>query len=216
MPTVDSACPARVSCFVDGFNLYHSIDDLGRPHLKWLNLWRIAERFVSPKSEKLTAVYYFSAFADWMPKQRARHEAYVRALEAIGVRVEMSQFKKKDRECPRCGHKWLSHEEKETDVNIGVTMLYETLRNSFDKALLITRDSDLNPAVRILKKGFPNKKVFLVAPPHRGHSTELLKVVDGKYKITIPHLEGSLFGGTVQDPTGRIVAERPSAYDPPR
>jgi hypothetical protein len=29
----------RVAAFVDGFNPYHALRDLGRDHLKWLNLW---------------------------------------------------------------------------------------------------------------------------------------------------------------------------------
>ena len=33
----------RVACYVDGFNLYHAIDDLRKPHLKWVNLWALAE-----------------------------------------------------------------------------------------------------------------------------------------------------------------------------
>lgn len=31
----------RGAIYVDGFNLYHAISDLGMPHLKWLDLWRL-------------------------------------------------------------------------------------------------------------------------------------------------------------------------------
>src|SRR5829696_9188995 len=39
---------SKVACYIDGFNLYHSIDELRKPHLKWVNLWALAESFVRP------------------------------------------------------------------------------------------------------------------------------------------------------------------------
>ena len=36
----------RVACFIDGFNLYHAIARLGRPHVKWLDLRRLMQRYV--------------------------------------------------------------------------------------------------------------------------------------------------------------------------
>jgi hypothetical protein len=34
----------RAMCYVDGFNLYHSISELKKPQLKWLDLWTLASR----------------------------------------------------------------------------------------------------------------------------------------------------------------------------
>jgi hypothetical protein len=33
----------RVACYIDGFNLYHAIDDLDKPHLKWLDVCALAK-----------------------------------------------------------------------------------------------------------------------------------------------------------------------------
>jgi hypothetical protein len=33
----------RSTVYIDGFNLYHSIDDLGEPHLKWVNLYGLSK-----------------------------------------------------------------------------------------------------------------------------------------------------------------------------
>jgi hypothetical protein len=33
----------RVACYLDGFNLYHAIDDLQKPHLKWVDLEALAQ-----------------------------------------------------------------------------------------------------------------------------------------------------------------------------
>jgi hypothetical protein len=46
----------RVACFIDGFNLYHSVEELKKPHLKWLNLWGLAQAFIKPSSERLVGV----------------------------------------------------------------------------------------------------------------------------------------------------------------
>ena len=41
----------RVISFIDGFNLYHAIDNLNQSHLKWLNLHSLSNAFIKPKIE---------------------------------------------------------------------------------------------------------------------------------------------------------------------
>ena len=207
----------RVISFVDGFNLYHAIHDLRQPHLKWVDLWALSEVFIKSRSQRLETVYYFSAFANWLPAQKKRHTAYVQALIANGVTPIMAKFKKKDRKCPECGHRWVGHEEKETDVNIALALLNGAYKDEFDHAFVISRDSDLSPAIRMLRAEFPTKGVTVVAPPNRGHSTELLSMVPPplKAKIRIRHLDRCLMPEIVQDPGGNVVAIRPENYTPP-
>ena len=207
----------RVVAFVDGFNLYHSIHDLHRNHLKWVDLWKLSNVFVKNKSQALIDVYYFSAYAYWMPDKERRHRIYVKSLTAVGVTPIMADFKPKDRKCGSCGHRWEGHEEKETDVNIAVAMLKGAYRNEYDHALLVSRDSDLTPVVRTLRTEFADKNVTVIGPPHRGHSSELLQIEPPplKAKITVSHLERCLFPATVTDAGGNLVARRPQNYDPP-
>lgn len=40
----------KVICFIDGFNLYHAIDNLNQNQLKWLDLRKLALRFVKKNS----------------------------------------------------------------------------------------------------------------------------------------------------------------------
>ena len=110
----------RVTCFIDGFNLYHAIDSMREQHLKWVDLWSLSETFIKRRSQSLQEVYYFSAYAPWLPEKMKRHRLYVSALIATGVTPIMAKFKDKDRWCPNCGHHWIGHEEKETDVNIAL------------------------------------------------------------------------------------------------
>ena len=106
-------------CYVDGFNLYHAIDNLKRPALKGVNLWALAESLLR-KRERLASVEYFSAYAKWLPDKYRRHQIYVRALEAAGVTANMAHFKERDVTCRSCGHTWVSREEKETDVRLAL------------------------------------------------------------------------------------------------
>lgn len=111
----------RVISFIDGFNLYHALDNLERPELKWLNLMTLCQMFLKSYSEELVGVFYFSAYADHMPEPaQKRQKSYVRALELKGVKTILGHFKKKNRRCPDCHHRWIGHEEKETDVNIAL------------------------------------------------------------------------------------------------
>jgi uncharacterized LabA/DUF88 family protein len=202
----------RVVCFIDGFNLYHSIHRLKSPSLKWVNLWALASVFIRPKTQQLNAVYYFSAYADWIPDAKLRHLRYVKALTAAGVTPVLGKFKEKDRKCPKCGHKWQSHEEKETDVNIALALLNLAYQNKYDRALLISNDSDLAPAIHMVRAHFPQKYITTIVPPHYRHSNELIQASSDKAKITVAHLERCLMPEHILDAGGNIVVTRPEKY----
>ena len=101
----------RTIAYVDGFNLYHAIDDLRRPELKWLDLKALATS-LARESEVVVEVNYFSAYAAWRPQPYQRHIEYVKALEHVGVNCLMGHFKSKQRTCRSCGAIWIQHEEK--------------------------------------------------------------------------------------------------------
>src|SRR3982751_2313408 len=105
----------RVTAFIDGFNLYHAVDDLHLNHLKWVNLRLLCEQFAPAPRYSLGQIIYCSAFATWLPDAYKRHREFVSALEAAGVTPIMGRFKVKDRRCRLCGQTGQYHEEKETD-----------------------------------------------------------------------------------------------------
>jgi uncharacterized LabA/DUF88 family protein len=203
----------RSSFFIDGFNLYYALRRLNGPHLKWVNLRSLMTRQTS-KSEEIANIYYFSAFADWLPGPKSRHEQYVNALRAVDVEVILGSFKKKDRYCNHCKHTTVGHEEKETDVNIALCMLNEAYRDTYDRAYVVSRDSDLKPAIAMVRDVLPEKEVVVVAPPHAGHSADLLSVASGKRKITKHQIEECLFPEFVIDAGGNVAAIRPAEYQP--
>jgi uncharacterized LabA/DUF88 family protein len=205
----------RVACFIDGFNLYHSLKALHLQHLKWVDLRKLMKRQISGRSETITDVYYFSAYAYWLAPQAIRHQEYVKALQASGVTTILGQFKEKDRHCSSCGTQWKGHEEKETDVSIALYILNEAYKDAYDKALVVSRDSDLKPAVSMVRALFPKKEIVIVAPPNKGHSNDLIAVASGKRKINVRQVEQCLLGPAILDAAGNVIATRPARYAPP-
>lgn len=54
--------------FVNGFNLYHSIDKLKISHLSWLELYELSRIYVPDEIEKVIPLLYFTAFALQSPR----------------------------------------------------------------------------------------------------------------------------------------------------
>jgi len=202
---------------VDGFNLYHAIADLGLNHLKWVDLWKLMEHFQDPTHHEIVSVHYFSAYATWLPDAHKRHRAYVAALKAVGVTSVMARFKQKERHCARCKSRWIAHEEKESDVNIALRIISGAYQNRYDRAHIVTGDSDLVPAVKDLKSDFPQKQIRVILPPKR--ICHDLAHTAGKKSVNtiLPlHLERSLLPQKVFDSNGRLAATRPPEYSLPR
>lgn len=208
----------RVIAFIDGFNFYHAVDELGEDHLKWVNLHALCKQFAPSPAYELTSVLYFSAFATWRLDAYARHREYLKALKSAGVTPIMGRFKEKFRGCRTCGAKWTDHEEKETDVNLGLHLLSAAHDDLYDRALLVTGDSDITPAVRLVRAKFPAKQIRILAPVGRPYSMELVTAAGGPKsasKMREIHLERALFPERIADASGTTIAARPVKYAPP-
>ena len=200
----------RVACFIDGFNLYHAINSFRQPYLKWLNLSKLMGQFIDPQEQEITAIYYFSAYAHWLVDAELRHKEYIKALKMVMVKPILGQFKEKQRNCRECNVSWIGHEEKETDVNIAIWMLNEAYKDTFDTAFLISRDSDLVPAVKMIKSNFPNKKIKIIAPSNNKHSKDLAKAADYTSTISYNNIETSLLPDIIS--YKKITAIMPIEY----
>lgn len=205
----------RVVVFADRLNLYHAIANLRRRELEWVDLRTLSKVFLNSRFEKLTNVFYFSAYTSHVAESVQNcQKAYIKALELTAVNPVLGHFKKKDRKCPACKHNWIGHEEKETDVNIALFLLDSAYQDLFDRALVITNDSDLAPAIQMVRKRFPKKRITTIAPPNCYHSNELIKVSSDKARIRVEHLEHCLFPEIVTDASRLISVSRPLEYAP--
>lgn len=145
---------AKYIFFVDGFNLYHAVDyyTLGADHFryrkyKWLNLYKLASLYVG-RLDTLEKVILFTAFATWDPGKVARHKLLIRANESVGVEVVYGEFKRKDKLCRLCKRRSPSFEEKQTDVNIALSLFRLAVTDQCDRAVIISGDTDLIPAIK--------------------------------------------------------------------
>lgn len=195
----------RVIVYVDGFNLYHAIKNLGDESLKWVCLRRLSESLIRP-DEELIRVNYFSAHATWKPKAFERHRAYVAALKQEGVTFVKGKFKQRDVKCRACGAEWESHEEKETDVNIAIHLVRDTILNEFDRAIVISADTDMRSAVVMARQHVaghkPAKNIDVVAPPGRAKISKALKPI---YEIPVSKIRNSRLDDSYTLASGHTV-----------
>ena len=201
----------RASVYIDGFNLYHAIDDLGQPYLKWLDLWKMSDNLVKSHG-RLDRVIYCTAYRDRDPGKKARHRFYLDALKLTGVTIVFGHEADERLECHSCGHTWIVKREKATDMNLGMSLYQDALDNLYDIAFIITADSDQAAAFSFVKKRFPEKTLFTVAPPKRPLSKHLLQLANGKKSLQEKDIHAAIFPQQVTD--GAAVVIRPKEYDP--
>jgi len=177
----------RVAVFVDGFNLYHALNDVTAYHkYKWLNLEKFSKCFIEPK-DTIVDVFYFTAYAAWDPLKLARHKIYVSALRLVNVKIVFGAFRHVDQKCKICKKIYQTYREKRTDVNIAIKLFQTAIDDTWDKALIISGDSDLIPAIEGIKKTFPTKKIGIAIPIGR-RAEELKQVTDFHRKVKPKHL----------------------------
>ncbi|PPB58463.1 NYN domain-containing protein [Campylobacter hyointestinalis] len=187
----------RVYAYIDGFNLYHSILSFNEPRLKWLNLRSLCESFLQ-KGDELNEVYFFSAYLTHIQDKFSRHFNYVKALQSVGVTPVMGKFKKKYPKCKICFNKYQTYEEKQSDINIAITLLRDAFLDKFDKAFLITADTDLVSTIKMIKELFPKKPVILLIPPkRRKYANELIQTANANFEIKKANLLKSLLSDTI-------------------
>lgn len=195
---------ARVSFFIDGFNLYHSLTENSSFHkYKWLNLEKLS-RVLIPKNDNLVDVFYFTAYASWDPIREAKHRIYVNALRTVNVKPIFGEFRRRDKHCPNCRRAYIGREEKRTDVNIAIKLFETAIDNSWDKACIVSADSDLIPAIEAVKRRFPVKEVGVITPYGRS-AIELKKIADFHAKIKEKHLLTCQFPDTIQLTDGKSI-----------
>jgi hypothetical protein len=178
----------RARLYVDGFNLHHAILDLNRHELLWLDLAALG-RALLPPDERLAGTVWVSAHR---PQRRDRMQAlmaYEGALGARGVRCLMGHFVVHGDHCHACGHQWMDATEKQSDVNLALSIAADAAADRFDTAYIVTTDGDHAATTRFLHESYPRKRIVSVAPPGRGHNRQLLEWVHARTEIEIGMLE---------------------------
>lgn len=173
----------RTTIYIDGYNLYYSRLK-GTPY-KWLDIAALfGDRILRPQDPdaQVVAIKYFTApvKASYARHGEASVQAqtqYLRALQArcpellqiingfhifeptslpsYQVDVEPSKS--------AISRVWMI-EEKQTDVNLALHAYRDAVRGACDQLVICSNDSDMEPALRMIREDVPAAKVGLVMP----------------------------------------------------
>ena len=166
MPESNSTPPPKKRCtiYVDAFNWYFGIFQ-HRPAWKWLNVQSFFEAL--RLDEDVVAVKFFTALVEPVKHVSQRRDRQKRYLKALGtlpkVKIILSKYQERTvtchaRECMR-RLEYQVPEEKKTDVNIAVNLLEDAFRGLTDSMVIVSGDSDLEPAVEWVRRNHPQIKI---------------------------------------------------------
>jgi uncharacterized LabA/DUF88 family protein len=181
---------AKTIFLVDGFNVYHALNDHSHfRRYKWLDYGELARKFIT-RRDSIEDVYLFTAFATWAPEKVKRHKVLMKALQLRGVKPVWGQFKWRDRTCWVCHKRYKAPEEKLTDVNIAVYLFELAFLDAYEKAIIVSGDTDLIPAIEAVRRIFPAKQIGVVIPIGR-RSEGMKNACDFHMKMKQKHLQAS-------------------------
>ena len=83
------------------------------------------------------------------------------------------------------------HEEKLTDVNIATRLLIDAQRNKFDRAIIISGDNDLAPAIHAAKELYSTKQIGVIVPIDRMPTRNLKTAAHFHHRMTEQHLQSA-------------------------
>lgn len=227
--------PLRAAAIVDGFNLYHSIQDAlnnirlandanrqsGKPlqseQMRWLDVRGMIGSYTSALRERfgqaveLDAVHYFSAFARHRGIDTVhRHMDFVSGLVMYGVSVEMASFKRRDASCPECRQTFSYHTEKESDVAVASKLLEVAATRAADVALVVSGDTDLIPAFRTARRLNPQVRLVSLFPYNR-ESASLRLLADTSHVLNTKTYRKWQMRDPIELPNGDLLS-RPSGW----
>ena len=204
----------RAGFYVDGFNLYHAINDLQKPYLKWVSLKRLAERSLKPYRAKLVETVFCTAYFPGDFDKRKRHEGYIAAQAAEGTKVVLGHSIHEPASCRGCGREWRQPREKETDINVALSLFDAAKSGRIDLAFLVTADTDQAATLKFLQRTCPEVETVVLTPPGRATSSHLKNVAGKASKLSETDIDLSILPSMVQPAEGRLIT-RPPQYAPP-
>jgi len=204
----------RAAVYIDGFNLFHAIEDLNEPHLKWVDLYALSGRIIR-RGESLQKVVWCTAVNTKNYQRMLRWREYRKALENVGVICVEGHFAEEPRRCHQ-GHDYFHPTEKEGDVNVAINLISDGHLDVYDVAYLVSADSDQVATARMFRDRLNSKQRISVAPPGRNHSKAIIAYAHATRSIKRELLENCLLPGPVIIRNGERIAKRPAQYDPPQ
>ena len=207
----------RTYVYVDGFNLYYGA--LKGSSWKWLDLFALSQRVLQPH-HRVLAVKYFTARVSGTPRDPAkarRQHVYLRALQHYRPEIDihfghfLSHRAPMPLAAPSAGRRMvevIKTEEKASDVNLAVHLLNDCWLDAYDCALVITNDSDVAEAMRLVKQ-HRGKRIGLATPGLRRPSQQLKKHADFSLHIRSDKV---LRQSQLPDPIPGTTIQKPAVW----
>jgi uncharacterized LabA/DUF88 family protein len=159
----------RCIVYIDAFNWYYGVF-MHRPAWKWLNIQSYFEAL--RPDEEVVAVRFFTAVVEprhHVSVKRDRQRRYLKALETLPkVQVIMGKYQERTVTCRAapCPRKleYTVAEEKKTDVNLAVQLIDDAIHGRAESMIIVSADSDLEPAVEWVRRSHPVIKVSVYIP----------------------------------------------------
>ncbi|MDP2362718.1 MAG: NYN domain-containing protein [Ignavibacteria bacterium] len=194
----------RTFIYIDGFNFYYRAVK-GTPY-KWINFKSLFQKLLLPENQ-IVKIKYFTALVSgkYNPQKPIKQKTFIRALELTIPEIEVfyGHFLTHEVFAPlakpetnKKSVKIIKTEEKGSDVNIAVQLLNDSWLNCFDCAVVVSNDSDLAEAMKLVKKHHPEKKLGLFMPGKGHPSKELMQYADFIKRIR----EGVLLSSQLPNP----------------
>jgi uncharacterized LabA/DUF88 family protein len=181
--------------YIDSFNLYYG--RLKDTPFKWLDVSKLCS-FLFPHDE-IIKIKYFTAQVKNRPTDKDldrpnRQQIYFRALKTISCLeiIEGIFLTHKVSMKLASGNGYvevIKSEEKGTDVNIATHLIHDAHNNLFNKAVVITNDSDLVLPIQIVKEEL-TKHITVISPYERNSiqlkavATDVRKIRNGVLKVS--------------------------------
>ena len=194
----------RVAVYVDGLNLHNGLLKSGLP--RWLDPVALG-REVLQSGQKLAGVRYFTSPLIKNKRERHEQDLYLQVLETQGAEIVLGRFYVYPVRCPQCGRARMEAEEKQTDVNMAVRLLADAYRDLYDRAVLVSADSDLLSAVLEIPRLFLDKRVVVGIPP--GLKSKELRQKVSNFRLSAAHIRRSLAPSPVVTSAGRKIVAPP-------
>jgi uncharacterized LabA/DUF88 family protein len=179
----------KTAVYIDGYNLYYG--RLRGTSFKWLDVVCLFENLLIKRDqhEILERVNFFTApalakLATHGSASTEAQQAYHRALKAKhGEKFETINGSHAFDESGTLLPKFIAGtpfdrrsrvrvwkiEEKKTDVNLAIWMYRDISKGLYDRIVLVSNDSDQEPALHAIRADFPNVLIGVVIPVHQPH-----------------------------------------------
>jgi uncharacterized LabA/DUF88 family protein len=167
---------SRYRFYIDGFNVYYSLNNSRYRKYKWLNYRKVSESTIKT-GDNITGILYFTAYVKWKAASVDRHKQYIKALRSVGVDAVFGRFMQKNVKCHMCGRYYKRREEKQTDVNIALHLLSDAITDTYDRAVIVSGDTDLIPVIEAVHRVSPDKEIGVMFPLRR-YNNSLEKAAD--------------------------------------